>query len=63
MAVIDDREIDRIARRILARHGPRAAIVAAERLNRCIDRADWTGRDTWAQVVHRIHEDQGTTPR
>ena len=48
-------EIDRIARQMIAAHGSRAAIVATERLNDCLDRGDLEGRDHWAQVVHRIH--------
>lgn len=48
-------EVDRIAGELIAMHGSRAAIVATERLNDCIDLGDLLGRDHWAQVVHRIH--------
>lgn len=48
-------EVDRIARDLIATHGSRAAIVATERLNDCIDLGDLPGRDHWAQVVQRIH--------
>jgi hypothetical protein len=60
--VVNDAEIDRIARDMIARHGPQAARVASERLNERIDRNDVRGRDTWACVVHAIHERQGTGP-
>jgi hypothetical protein len=53
---VSDKEVDEIALRLRAQHGPRAGMVAAEQLNECIDRADVNGRDTWARVVHRIHE-------
>ena len=51
-----DDEIDREARLLVRQHGSRAAIVAADELNRCIDRRDWDGRDLWARIVRRIHE-------
>ena len=60
--IVTDRNIDRIARGTLARHGPYAAIAAAERLNACIDRGDWRGRDAWAQIVCRIHQYQRAEP-
>jgi len=47
---------------LIAKHGPHAARVAAEQLNRMIDRNDTSGRDLWACVVHVIHERQGTGP-
>jgi hypothetical protein len=53
-----DQEIDSLACRMVAVYGLCAAIAAAERLNECIDRDDSTGRETWARVVHRIHEYQ-----
>jgi hypothetical protein len=52
----NDNEIEQIAQRMLSQHGCRAAIIAVEQLNECIDRHDWNGRDTFARVVHRIHE-------
>jgi hypothetical protein len=55
-----DAEIERIARGLLAQHGRRAALVAAERLNEIIDRNNISGRDIWACVVHAIHEQQGS---
>jgi hypothetical protein len=58
--VITDQEVDRMARRMLTQHGSRAAVAAAQQLNECIDRGDWEGRETWARVVHRIHEYQDT---
>ena len=51
-----DAEIDREARALIAQHGHRAAVVAADELNRCIDRRDWDRRDLWARIVRRIHE-------
>lgn len=53
---VKDNEIEQIAQRMLSQHGCRAAIIAVEQLNECIDRHDWNGRDTFARVVHRIHE-------
>ena len=55
---ITDQEIDRKARQLIARHSSQAAMVAVARLNQCIDQRDWTRRDTWARIVHRIHESQ-----
>jgi hypothetical protein len=52
---VSDTEVEQIARRMLAELGCRAAIIAAERLNECIDHQDWNGRDTFARVVCRIH--------
>lgn len=60
--VIADAEIERLARETIAKHGSRAARVAAERLNAMIDRRNVPGRELWACVVHRIHERQGTGP-
>jgi hypothetical protein len=54
--VVSDREVDRLARRLLDQYWPRAALAAAEQLNACIDRDDWDGRDTWARIVQRIHQ-------
>jgi hypothetical protein len=48
--------IDRLARDMIERHGAEAALRAVERLNDRIDRGDLSGRDTWAAVVHAIHE-------
>jgi hypothetical protein len=59
---VKDAEIERIARELLAEHGPRAARVAAERLNEMIDRNNIRGRDIWACVVHAIHEQQDASP-
>ena len=55
---VTDEEVDRTARELIAEYGPRAAIIAVRRLNRCIDGRDWVSRDTWARIVHRIHENQ-----
>lgn len=60
--VADDAEIERLAQDLIAKHGPRAAWVAAERLNEMIDRNNIPGRDVWACVVHAIHERQGSGP-
>ena len=60
--MVDDAEIERLAREMIAQHGPQAARVAAERLNEMIDRNDIRDRDTWACVVHAIHLRQGTGP-
>jgi hypothetical protein len=48
-------EIQTIARQMVTDYGPRAPIVAADRLNECIDRGDKYGRDDWVQVVYQIH--------
>lgn len=61
--VRDEAEAERLARDMIARHGPRAAREAIERLNDMIDRNNIPGRDLWACVVHAIHERQGTGPR
>jgi hypothetical protein len=58
----NEAEIERIAREMIATHGPGAARAAALRLNEMIDRNNIPGRDLWACVVHRIHERQGTGP-
>ena len=55
---VTDQEVDRKARELIAEYGPRAAIIAVEWLNRYIDERDWARRDTWARIVHRIHENQ-----
>ena len=60
--VVSDAEIERLARDMIARHGDRAARVAAEKLNEMIDRDNVRGRDVWACVVHLIHERQGSGP-
>jgi len=60
--VIEDRDIDRIADELIAKHGVNAARVATARLNRMIDRNNIRGRDIWACVVHAIHERQGSEP-
>ena len=60
--VVRDADIERIARELIAQHGPDAARVAAERLNQMIDSNDLHGRDIWACIVHLIHERQGTSP-
>lgn len=60
--VRDEAEIERIARDMIARHGPEAARESIERLNEMIDRNNVPGRDLWACVVHRIHQHQGTGP-
>jgi hypothetical protein len=59
---VGDADIERIASELIAKHGPQAARVAAEQLNRMIDRNDVHGRDMWACIVHLIHERQGTGP-
>ena len=58
--VVGDADIERIASELIARHGPRAARVAAERLNVMIDSNDTHGRDLWACIVRAIHQRQGT---
>jgi hypothetical protein len=60
--IVSDAHVDRLAREMIARHGARAALAAAERLNEMIDRNNWRGRDIWACVVHAIHQQQGTAP-
>jgi hypothetical protein len=57
--VVNDVEIDRLAHDLIARHGSRAARVAAQRLNEMIDRKNLHDRDIWACIVHVIHEKQG----
>jgi len=59
--VVGDAEIERIARELIAKHGPDAARVAAEHLNDTIDRNDAEGREMWACIVHVIHEQQATS--
>ena len=58
----EDADFERIARELIAKHGPDAARVAAEQLNTMIDRNDTEGREMWACIVHVIHEQQGTSP-
>jgi hypothetical protein len=48
--------IDCLAHDMIKRYGGLAALRAVERLNDRIDKGDWGGRDTWATVVHAIHE-------
>jgi len=48
--------IQGLAREMIDRHGADAALRAVERLNDCIDQGDLNGRDTWAAVVHAIHD-------
>ena len=55
---VTDQEVDRKARQLIAQYGPRAALIAVERLNRYIDAGDWASRDMWARIVHRVHENQ-----
>ena len=54
--------VDRLAREMIERHGPSAAVRAVERLNDQIDKRDWRGRELWAAVVHAIHELQHAVP-
>ena len=49
-------EFEAIARQMIAAHGARAPIVAAERLNECLDRGDQHGRDDWVQVISEIYQ-------
>jgi hypothetical protein len=49
---------ERLATGMIARHGDKAAQVAALQLNKMIDRGDLAGRDLWACVVHAIHQRQ-----
>ena len=60
--VRNEGEIERVARDLIAQHGPEAARKAIDRLNEMIDRNNVPGRDLWACVVHRIHERQGSGP-
>lgn len=60
--VVSDAEIERLARDMIARHGPRAARVAAEKLNEMIDRDNVRAAEALACVVHLIHQHQGTGP-
>ncbi len=60
--VVNDAEIERLAGDMIARHGPRAARVAAERLNEMIDRDNRRAQEVWACVVHLIHQRQRTGP-
>jgi hypothetical protein len=54
--------IQALAREMMERHGAKAAVRAAERVNDRIDRRDWSGRDVWAAVVHAIHDLQKAVP-
>jgi hypothetical protein len=58
--VLTQAAIERLAREMIERHGADAALRAVERLNDRIDQGDLSGRDTWAAVVHAIHEIQRT---
>jgi hypothetical protein len=60
--LVSDAEVERLAREMIATHGPRAARAAAERLNEMIDRNNIPGRDVWACVVQAIHARQGSGP-
>ena len=60
--IVRDADIERVARDLIAKHGPNAVRVATERLNRMIDRNNVHGRDIWACIVHVIHQRQGTSP-
>jgi hypothetical protein len=60
--VVSDAEVERLARDMIAQHGPRAARVAAEKLNEMIDRDNVRAGEVWACVVHLIHQRQGTGP-
>ena len=60
--VVSDAEIDRLAQDLIARHGARAARIAAEKLNEMIDRDNIRAQEVWACVVHLIHQRQGTGP-
>jgi hypothetical protein len=60
--IVRNADIERIARELIAKHGPDAARVAAGQLNDMIDRNDIGGREMWACIVHVIHEQQGTGP-
>lgn len=61
-ARVFDPEIDFIARAIVAQHGEGAARAAADHLNAMIDQGDFHSRDTWARVVHAIHDYQRLSP-
>ena len=52
--------VDELARKLIEQHGIRAVHVAVERLNQSIDERDHPARDFWAQVVHAIHEFEGS---
>ena len=60
--MVSDTAVDRLAREMIERHGPEAALRAVERLNDRIDEQDWKGRTLWAIVVHAIHELQDAGP-
>ena len=55
-ARVDPNVAERVADRMIARHGANAAREAIVRLNKMIDRGDLPTRDLWASVVHVIHE-------
>jgi len=55
--------VDEAARKLIEQHGARAVHVAVERLNQSIDERDHPARDFWAQVVHAIHEFEGSKNR
>ena len=48
-------EAEALARQMIADYGHCASIVAAERLNECLDQGDKSGRDHWVQVVYEIN--------
>jgi hypothetical protein len=55
-APVFDAEIDFIARALIAQHGAGAARAAVDHVNEMIDAGDCQTRDTWARVVHAIHD-------
>lgn len=59
---VTDFETDRLAQEMIARHGPRAARVAAQRVNEMFDCNSLREREIWAGVVHLIHERLGASP-
>ena len=52
--------IERLAHEMIERHGADAALRAVERLNDRIDQGNLNDRETWAAVVHAIHQFQRT---
>jgi hypothetical protein len=55
--VVDDCDIDRIARTMIAQHGSDAVLSVWTKFNNCVDQNDQNGRNTWARIVHRKHEE------
>jgi hypothetical protein len=57
-APVCEAEVDFTARAIIAQHGPDAALAAEDHLDELTRLGSTHRRDTWAEVIHAIHEFQ-----